>query len=814
MDFLLLGPVEARERGRTLPLGGAKQRALLALLLLHAGEVVSSDRLLEELWAECRPGRPEGAVRGDRAPAEDARRRPPPASPGAPGYALRIGDDELDLLRFERLAAEGRAASDPATAAARLHEALALWRGPPLADLAYEAAFQAEIARLEELRLAALEDRVDADLALGRHAAARRRARGARRRQPLRERLRGQLMLALYRSGRQAEALDAYRAGRAALVGELGIEPGRRLRDLHEAMLRQDPALELAAPAAPAVRSSGRPFVGRVHELAVLHEALEEAVAGRGGLVLIAGEPGIGKSRLADALAERARAAGARVLVGRCWEAGGAPAYWPWAQALREYLHGTDAATLAAHAGAGAADLAQMLPELRERLSGLPPPSTLEPELARFRLFDAAAELLRNAAAERPIVLVLDDLHAADPPSLLLLRFVARTLATARLLVVCAFRDVAPDPAPEVAEALAEVAREPGTRRIALRGLTGPEVAEYLALAAPEPVDPEVAEAVHERTEGNPLFVGELARLLALDGATGTGVPRGIREAIDRRLARLDEPSRRLLGLAAVLGREFRLDVLAALGDVPDDALLAWLDGVVAAGVVAESPGTPGRVRFEHVLFRDALYEGLSAARRVRLHGRVMSVLDGFGDDPAGLAAHALAAGDPAAHRHARAAADHALRRARVRRGRAAVRHRAGRPRAAPARRSGGALRAPAGGRRGARQRRRHRGGARAVPGRRGARPHRAPARGSGPRRARLRRAHRMAARRGRRPPRAAARGGARAGGLRGAPRAGCSRAWPGRGGTSRRSTPGPRSAARPSRSRARSAIPSCWRRS
>ena len=210
MDFLLLGPVEARERGRMLPLGGAKQRALLALLLLHAGEVVSSDRLVEELWAEAGPGGPKALsvaiARLRRTLGGDHH-----LITRAPGYALRIAGDQLDLLRFERLAAEGRAASDPATAAARLHEALALWRGPPLADLAYEPAFQAEIGRLEELRIAALEDRVDADLALGRHAAVAGELEALVADQPLRERLRGQLMLALYRSGRQAEALETYR---------------------------------------------------------------------------------------------------------------------------------------------------------------------------------------------------------------------------------------------------------------------------------------------------------------------------------------------------------------------------------------------------------------------------------------------------------------------------------------------------------------------------------------------------------------------------------------------------------------------------
>ena len=259
-------------------------------------------------------------------------------------------------------------------------------------------------------------------------------------------------------------------------------------------------------------------FVGRARELAELRAGVDDAFAGRGRLFLLSGEPGIGKSRLAEELARIGRARGAAVLVGRCWEAGGAPAYWPWIQALRPYVRACDADTLAAQAGAGAADLAQVVPELADRLPGLPPPSTLEPELVRFRLFDATAEFLRRVGEARPVVLVLDDLHAADEASLLLLRFLARELGADRLLLLAAYRDVDPRPAQPLAEMLAEVSREPSCRRIALRGLGEPEVAEYLDRTAAELASPRLASALHERTEGNPLFVGELVRLLAIEG--------------------------------------------------------------------------------------------------------------------------------------------------------------------------------------------------------------------------------------------------------------------------------------------------------
>jgi DNA-binding SARP family transcriptional activator len=442
MEFLILGPLEAHDGGRKLPLGGAKQRALLAMLLLHANEVVSSDRLIDALWSDA--GRRDAANALSVAVAR-LRKALEVGSSGtedglivtrAPGYELRLGEDQLDLHRFERLVAEARAEPEPAAAAGQLRDALALWRGPPLADLAYESFTQAEIVRLDELGQTTLEHRIEADLALGRHDDLVGELEALTAKQPLRERVRAQLMVALYRSGRQAEALEVYADARRTLVEELGIEPGRPLRELHQAILEQDPGLELVeASESAAERAAGAPsgiFVGRARELAELVCGLDQAFAGSGRLFLLAGEPGIGKSRLAEELATHARGRGGQVIVGRCWEAGGAPAYWPWMQLLRAYVRQSDAAALEAQLGAGAADLAQLVPELRERFHDLPVPP-LEPEGARLRLFDATVSFLRNAAEDQPMVLFLDDLHAADASSLLMLRFLARELASTRI---------------------------------------------------------------------------------------------------------------------------------------------------------------------------------------------------------------------------------------------------------------------------------------------------------------------------------------------------------------------------------------------
>jgi DNA-binding SARP family transcriptional activator len=263
VEFRILGPLEARQGGDVVRLGGARQRALLAILLLHANEVVSVDRLVDELWAETPPATAAHTV---QVHVSNVRKALDAATPGAaarletqpPGYRLRTEPGELDLERFETLCARARAAPEPERAAALLGDALALWRGAPLADVAYESFAQPAIGRLEELRLAALEERVDADLACGRHASLVGELQPLVAAHPLRERLRGQLMLALYRSGRQAEALDAFQEGRRALVDELGIEPGPALQRLERAILRQERELELRQePAAPPAPSPG-----------------------------------------------------------------------------------------------------------------------------------------------------------------------------------------------------------------------------------------------------------------------------------------------------------------------------------------------------------------------------------------------------------------------------------------------------------------------------------------------------------------------------------------------------------------------------
>jgi DNA-binding SARP family transcriptional activator len=271
VEFRLLGPLEVAEHDRLLALGGVKQRSLLAVLLLHANEVVSTDRLIDELWGGAPPATAAKSVQVYvsklRKELGDGR-----LVTRTPGYVLRVDPSESDLARFEQLVAEARRAA-PDIAARKLRDALALWRGPALADLAYEPFAQAEVARFEELRLAALEQRIDADLAAGRHAELVGELEALVARHPLRERLRGQLMLALYRSARQAEALDAYRAARRELADELGLEPSEELKRLEQAILRQDAAIGLPGAARPPPPASQAPAPDRA--LLIVPRALD-----------------------------------------------------------------------------------------------------------------------------------------------------------------------------------------------------------------------------------------------------------------------------------------------------------------------------------------------------------------------------------------------------------------------------------------------------------------------------------------------------------------------------------------------------------
>jgi len=432
--------------------------------------------------------------------------------------------------------------------------------------------------------------------------------------------------------------------------------------------------------------SMGRVFVGRDAELERLELLWKDAQAGDARLVLVGGEPGIGKTRLAAELAHRLHGDGALVLAGRCDEDLGVP-YQPFVEALHHFVDHTPVEELRGRLGRYRGELVRLIPDLPDRVADLPAALRSDPETERYRLFDAVAAWLAEASAGAPVLLVLDDLHWAAKPTLLLLRHVLRFSERLRLLVVATYRDTDIGRGHPLTELLDDVRRQAGLDRLVLPGLDGAGVVAFVAQAAGELTEEQelLARVIWDETEGNPFFVAEVLRHLAETGGVERrqgrwrmavpveelGIPEGIRGVVGRRLSRLPEVTNRVLALAAVVGLEFETAVLQAAGDLPDDDLLSALEEAVAARLLIEVPGPVSRYGFTHALVRATLYDELSSARRVLFHKRVAEAIEtvhaGRLDDhlPA-LAHHYARASAPAAHmakaiEYARRAGDRAL---------------------------------------------------------------------------------------------------------------------------------------------------------
>jgi len=712
MEIRLLGVLEVRDGERIVALPRRQQRALLAALALRAGEVVSTDRLVADLWGERAPASATGSLQNTVSALRKALGHELVLTQ-APGYRLALDPESVDAHRFERLLADARD-RDGAERAAFLSEALALWRGPALADLDDEEFTRLAAARLDELRVAALEERIDTELALGRHASLVGELEAMVAAHPLRERLRGQLMVTLYRCGRQAEALEVYRAARLALADELGLDPSPELQELERRVLRQDPLLAapeevLAAPVAeraertlvtvlaaippaaddperhrrlldetlaavrdalarnggslerfgpeglvaifgaeapsdddahralataqelalsagiatgevvggagPVVnravelaRSEGialdertqalvsesrrldTPLVGRDDELARLKAALR---AGSCQVVTVVGEPGIGKTRLARELALGA-GDGTAVLVARCLSHGEGATFLPLLGALRR----AEPETALAHEE----DAELVLHRLAALAGG-------EDTVSLGESYWAVRRLLESLS---PALLILDDVHWAEPALLDLVDYLGERTEGA-LLVLCLTR-------PELERQLGESLR------------LGPLDDEHARELVPPELDEETRERIVELAEGNALYVEQLASYAA-DG--GEGLPPTLEAVIAGRLGRLDPSERQVLQRAAVVGREFSVGAVAALtgGEIARSLLALSRAGFVHP-VAAPDPSDDG-YSFHHVLLRDAAYSSLTKADRAELHERAAAWLDrdGRGDD-------------------------------------------------------------------------------------------------------------------------------------------------------------------------------------
>ena len=381
-------------------------------------------------------------------------------------------------------------------------------------------------------------------------------------------------------------------------------------------------------------------FAGRQREMEELKAALEDALSGRGRLVMLAGGPGIGKTRTALELATYAELRQARVLWGRCKEGSRAPPYWPWVQALGSYAGDLDPVQLRSELGAGAADIAGIVVNVREQLPDLDPPLALEPEQARLRLFDSIASFLKNAAGGRPLVLLLDDLHHADESSLLLLRFLVRQFTGSPLLLVGTYRDGELNRKHPLAQTIRRLDREGFLQRIALEGLGAYEVERYLQATTGIAPPRGLVKTVHTRTGGNPLFLTELVRVLVdeeelvprrMSGweSWSLRIPESVAEVIGRRLERLSRRCRQTITVASVIGPEFSLEQLQRLIDVMSvDTLLELLHEAAADGILEEAPPGGGSYRFTHTLIHETLVEELPETQRVRVHGRIAQVME------------------------------------------------------------------------------------------------------------------------------------------------------------------------------------------
>ncbi|MGY1773280.1 BTAD domain-containing putative transcriptional regulator [Blastococcus sp. SYSU D00813] len=634
MQVRVLGGLEVLVDGARADLGGPKPQALLALLVSAEGRPVSVPHLVEQIWGEDPPARAEASLqsyvarlRKELEPARRARATTDRLRTHPGGYSLAVAPADVDARRFADLVRRARADRDEALFA----EALALWRGEPYAGLTGTCpSLAAEAVRLTELRLSALEDlwRLRLDRA---HPDAPAELEQLVRLHPSRERLWGLLALAQYRTARQADALDTLRRARAHLAEELGIDPGPDLRQLEAAVLRQDPALDAPSPApppppdpaGPAATSPG--LVGRDAELAEVDRVLAAAAGGRGRVVLVLGEPGIGKTRFTEEVLTRAAATGARTGRG-AWEPDGSPPLEGWTAAAR---------------------------------AALGRPGVLAPTPGESR--DAAAESYRLAEAllagvgdGPPVVLVLDDVHWADTDSLRLVRRVAARLARTPLVLVVALRPATGDTPAPVADLLGALARlDP--LRLELDGLDAEAVVAAVEASTGIGLTPEVARELVARTNGNPFFVSEVVRLLAAEDAltdphapAWRTVPRGVRDVVRQRLAELPPATARVLAVAAVAGRGFDLPVVEQAAGRSGAEVDEAVEAALALGLVEEQG--PGHYRFPHALVRDAVYETLPAPARARAHADVAAALEDWhasrvADHAAELAEHYRLAG-------------------------------------------------------------------------------------------------------------------------------------------------------------------------
>jgi DNA-binding SARP family transcriptional activator len=656
VEFEVLGPVEVRRDGVLVELGGPKQRAVLCRLLLAQGAVVPAERIIDDLWSGDPPPKALGVLQAHistlRRALEPERAARSPATvlvSRPPGYAL-IG--RSDAQQFEELLQTGMAAladGGAATAVLVLDQALGLWSGStPFADFADEPWLSAEVARLAELHLVAREHRWAAALDVGDAHSAIPALEALVKEHPLREGVWRLLVLALYRTGRQADALAALRSARATLSDELGLDPSPALQALEAEVLAQSPNLDASIvpavqaaetgdrrvsqtaddPATPNAGAGGHAFgssrvlVGRDALLAQIDVVAAHAADGLLRTVVISGEPGIGKTWLSDAVAGGLSDNGWRVVQGQCHQSSGAPALWPWIQVLQALASGHPLPD----------DLAQITTDAPVR-------SSADAADARFHQHHAIGRYLADTAIDQPLLVVLDDLQWADAASLRLLGDLPDLAKQSRILVLAATRTGEGGEA--LGDALTRLSRHEGLR-LTISGLSQTDVALVVAASG---LDVDAAELTR-RTGGNPFLLRETIRSIAMNGV-GTmldRVPDTAADLLRERLARLPPEAQTVLQVAAVVGSAIDLELVIAVTAQSEDEVLDALDAAAVTGILSISAS--GGLEFAHDLVRETLYGDMAPSRRTRLHARIVDELEKRPrPDVSALATHAAAAG-------------------------------------------------------------------------------------------------------------------------------------------------------------------------
>ncbi|BBX83829.1 BTAD domain-containing putative transcriptional regulator [Mycolicibacterium aubagnense] len=636
VDYVLSGAVEVRRAGKNVPLGGVKQRCVLAVLLAKHGSVVSTDQLIQHVWEDDAPPKALASLRAyvsnlRRVLDDDDDADPVRLESRPRGYRLNLRHgDSVDLHRFESLVSAARmalAGGDAGSAVGMLGESLALWRGDPFGDFAYAEFAAPEVQRFWGLRSAATELRLRAALHLGGGAELVPEIRAALAQHPLHEPLWAHLMLALHRAGRTSDAVRAFDRACEVLKREVGGQPGAELQAAFDQITTG--TIEFDGQSTTVAARAASALVGRDREVRRATESLLRVRDGAGGMTFVGGESGIGKTSFTREVTKAARGAGIAVAWAGHSSGISLPQHWAWIQVLRQLGNefADDMRGAIRRAAPGVADA--LVPEWNsETPSGASVPAT------GFALAEGIAVALEAVSRIRPVLVVIDDAQDADAPTLDALALLAARLPQLRLQVMVNWRyHGAARPVNRVA--LARLAGRTDSVTIFLDGIDARATGDLISLVTGAAAPVEVATYISRYARGNPFYIKEIARTLDAAPAAVPGLPDTVVEVLGRRLDELGRPSRQLLAAAAVLGPQFDLAELAAMANLSTSTVEARLRPALANAVLDEAAELPGTYRFSHGLTRDAVLATLSSDRRAELHAAAASArASGLESDP------------------------------------------------------------------------------------------------------------------------------------------------------------------------------------